>query len=66
MIKYLGHKLELKYYPKIHLKNHYNCTKCLVTVYFSLNEWLLLDNEDYYLCKLDLSCEEMMIKKLLE
>ncbi len=66
MIWHLGHKLELKYTPNIFLKNHYKCTECLATIYFSLNGWVLLSDSDNYLGPLDLNCDEYKIKKLLE
>jgi hypothetical protein len=37
------------------------------TVYLSVkNVWILLDDKEYYLCLLYLSCDEYKIKKLLE
>lgn len=63
-IKYLSHELELvhNYYFV------YKCLNCNTTVFFHINhnKFLLQNSHGNFVDKLELSCSEIIIKKLLE
>lgn len=60
VVKYLGHEIILEK----HSAFIYQCSKCDLFV------WKLIDTDEFYIqknnTKLNITCDEMMIKKLLE
>lgn len=65
MIKYLGHQL-IKSSNDQFLKYHYDCIKCNAYIYYNGIYYYMIKRNSMEIYRLELSCDEFMIKSLLE